>query len=233
MRFSVARATNSAGTPRDVIVKLNETIRKASTDGDVTSVATASLAGQRAVAFANAAGVTIAMPAMTDPHFARTLTFICEHNEQGALGVVVNRPIDMTLQTLLKQIEIECQSGKPAETPIHYGGPVQIDRGFVLHSPAGSWNSTLVVNENIGLTTSKDILEAVACGEGPQSMLVTLGYAGWGEGQLDGEMKRHGWMPVEGDDALLFDTVAEERWTKGFAADGVDARLLSPEAGHA
>jgi putative transcriptional regulator len=106
----------------------------------------------------------IAMPAMTDPHFSKSLTFICEHNDQGALGVVVNRPIDMTLHALLEQIEINNPVAACKTVPVHYGGPVQIDRGFVLHTPAGSWKSTLTVGAEIGLTTSKDILEAVARG---------------------------------------------------------------------
>ena len=120
----------------------------------------------------------IAMPAMSDPHFSKTLTFICEHNEQGALGVVVNRPIDLTLYALLEQIEITSQTDAAKRIPVHYGGPVQIDRGFVLHQPAGAWQSTLGVSDQIGLTTSKDILQAVARGDGPRQILVTLGYAG-------------------------------------------------------
>ena len=156
----------------------------------------------------------IAMPAMTDPHFAKSLTYICEHNEQGALGVVVNRPIDMTLYALLRQIEIKKPAAACKVVPVHYGGPVQIDRGFVLHSPAGSWNSTLVVNENIGLTTSKDILEAVACGEGPQSMLVTLGYAGWAPGQLEHELAANAWLTVGADTRILFETPSAQRYNE-------------------
>src|SRR5687768_2093834 len=115
----------------------------------------------------------IAMPNMVDPHFAKTLTFICEHNEQGALGVVVNRPIDMTLETLLEQISIPLDTGAFKSVPVHFGGPVQVDRGFVLHTPRGEWQSTLAVGSDIGLTTSKDILQAVARGEGPRQLLVT------------------------------------------------------------
>src|SRR4051794_30546940 len=109
----------------------------------------------------------IAMPKMADPHFSKTLTYICEHNDQGALGVVVNRPIDMTLQALFERLSLKLRHGELARTPIYFGGPVQTDRGFVLHAPAGDWQSTLRVGDSIGLTTSKDILEAVGRGEGP------------------------------------------------------------------
>ena len=175
----------------------------------------------------------IAMPAMADPHFSKTLTFVCEHNEQGALGVVVNRPIDMTLHALLKQIDI----AKPAEAckavPVHYGGPVQIDRGFVLHAPAGAWKSTLVVDEDIGLTTSKDILEAAARGEGPQQMLVTLGYAGWAPGQLEHELAANAWLTVKADSRILFETPVPRRYDASLKLLGIDRAMLSDDAGHA
>ena len=175
----------------------------------------------------------LAMPAMNDPHFAGTVTFMCEHNAQGALGVVINRPIEMTLQTLLKQIEINCASGKPAETPVHYGGPVQIDRGFVLHRPAGTWQSTMKVGDDMGLTTSKDILEAAARGEGPTSMLVTLGYAGWAPGQLEHELAQNAWLTVSAEARILFDVPAPDRYAAGLALLGIDLAMLSGEAGHA
>ena len=175
----------------------------------------------------------IAMPAMTDPHFAKTLTFICEHNEQGALGVVVNRPIEMTLQALLQQIEIVPASPGAGALPVHYGGPVQIDRGFVLHSPAGTWQSTLKVSESIGLTTSKDILQAVARGEGPAQILVTLGYAGWAPGQLEHELAQNAWLTVAANPHILFDTPAEQRYDAGLKLLGIDLSMLSDDAGHA
>jgi putative transcriptional regulator len=175
----------------------------------------------------------IAMPAMTDPHFARTLTFICEHNEQGALGVVVNRPIDMTLDMLLKQIEIANPALACESMPVHYGGPVQIDRGFVLHQPAGEWQSTLKVGEDIGLTTSKDILEAVARGEGPGHLLVTLGYAGWAPGQLENELAQNAWLTVAADAQVLFGTPAPKRYDAGLKLLGIDFSMLSGSAGRA
>jgi putative transcriptional regulator len=175
----------------------------------------------------------IAMPAMTDPHFAKSLTFICEHNEQGALGVVVNRPIDMSLHTLLEQIDIKPASVTAKRIPVHYGGPVQTDRGFVLHSPAGSWQSTLTVGDNIGLTTSKDILQAVARGDGPPQILVTLGYAGWAPGQLEREMAQNAWLTVAADPHILFETPADRRYDAGLKLLGIDLSMLSDDAGHA
>ena len=175
----------------------------------------------------------IAMPAMSDPHFSKTLTFICEHNNQGALGVIVNRPIDMTLHALLEQIEIAQPSDACKAVPVHYGGPVQIDRGFVLHAPAGAWQSTLTVGEEIGLTTSKDILEAVARGTGPQRMLVTLGYAGWAPGQLEHELAQNAWLTVNADTRILFETPAERRYEASLKLLGIDLAMLSDDAGHA
>ncbi len=133
----------------------------------------------------------IAMPNMADPYFSRTLTFICEHNEQGALGVVVNRPIEMTLGALFDRLSLRLTSQILVNEPVYFGGPVQTDRGFVLHQPLGEWQSTLSVRDRMGLTTSKDILEAVGRGGGPRKLLVTLGYAGWAAGQLENEIKQN------------------------------------------
>ncbi|MEI6724229.1 MAG: YqgE/AlgH family protein, partial [Betaproteobacteria bacterium] len=147
----------------------------------------------------------IAMPAMADPYFTRTLTYICEHNDQGALGVVVNRPIDMTLRSLFERLSLPIANDDVGDAPIYFGGPVQTDRGFVLHEPVGNWQSTLKVRDSIGLTTSKDILEAVGRGEGPKRLLVTLGYAGWSAGQLEHELGQNAWLSVEAKgDKILF-----------------------------
>jgi putative transcriptional regulator len=170
---------------------------------------------------------------MADPHFSRTLTFICEHNEQGALGVVVNRPIDLTLSALFERINVSLESQEVGRAPVYFGGPVQTDRGFVLHQPVGTWSSTLAVRDSLGLTTSKDILEAVGKGEGPPKMLVTLGYSGWGAGQLESEIKRNAWLTVEAKDAILFDLPAEERLGAAMGLLGVDYARLSDSAGHA
>jgi putative transcriptional regulator len=175
----------------------------------------------------------IAMPNMADPYFSRTLTYICEHNDQGALGLVVNRPIDMTLQALFERLSLTLNDGEFADAPIYFGGPVQTDRGFVLHAPAGNWQQTLHVGETIGLTTSKDILEAMGRGEGPGRILVTLGYAGWSPGQLEHELSQNAWLTVEATDDIIFDTPAEERLPAAMELLGIDYASLHDEAGHA
>ena len=174
----------------------------------------------------------IAMPAMSDPNFSRTLTFVCEHNERGALGIVVNRPIEVTLAALFKQVEIPLEDSPLAAQPVFFGGPVQFDHGFVLHHPVGAWKSTLPVGD-IGLTTSRDILEAMASGAGPRQQLVALGYAGWAPGQLEDEILRNGWLTVPADLSLIFDVAPGERYEAAMQALGVNTANLSEEAGHA
>jgi putative transcriptional regulator len=175
----------------------------------------------------------IAMPSMADPNFSRTLTYVCEHNDQGALGLVVNRPIDMTLRALFARLSLSLRDPAHSDLPIYFGGPVQTDRGFVLHEPAGNWQSTLRVGEGIGLTTSKDILEAVGRGEGPGRMLVTLGYAGWSPGQLEHELGQNAWLTVAASEGILFETPAEERLPAAMELLGLDYARLQDEAGHA
>lgn len=175
----------------------------------------------------------IAMPAMTDPYFAKTLTYVCEHSAQGAMGIVVNRPISLTLSELFAQINLPLNQNELDDLPIHFGGPVQTDRGFVLHEPSGTWQSTMTVSNKIGLTTSKDILQAVGDGSGPRNLLVTLGYAGWGEGQLEQELSQNAWLSVPADERILFDLPAEERLAAAMALLGVNFASLSEEAGHA
>jgi putative transcriptional regulator len=175
----------------------------------------------------------IAMPAMTDPFFAKSLAYICEHNEQGAMGIVVNRPISLTLSELFAQINMPLNQNELEDMLVHFGGPVQTDRGFVLHEPNGEWQSTLRINDKVGLTTSKDILQAVGEGQGPRNLLVTLGYAGWSEGQLEQEMSQNAWLSVPADERIMFDLPAEERLTAAMALLGIDYATLSDEAGHA
>jgi putative transcriptional regulator len=175
----------------------------------------------------------IAMPNMADPYFAKSLTYVCEHNDQGALGLVVNRPIDMTLQALFERLSLTLKHKDLSDAPIYFGGPVQTDRGFVLHEPTGNWQSTLRVRDAIGLTTSKDILEAVGRGEGPQKILVTLGYAGWSAGQLEHELGQNAWLTVEAKDAIIFDLPSEERLPAAMELLGVDYARLADSAGHA
>ena len=175
----------------------------------------------------------IAMPNMADPYFSRTLTYVCEHNDQGALGIVVNRPIDLTLRSLFDRLSLSLTDPARADAPVYFGGPVQTDRGFVLHEPAGDWQSTLRVRDAIGLTTSKDILEAVGRGEGPEKLLVTLGYAGWSAGQIEHELKQNAWLTVEARDAILFDLPADERLPAAMELLGLDFARLADQAGHA
>lgn len=175
----------------------------------------------------------IAMPAMADPFFAKSLTYVCEHNEQGALGIVVNRPISLTLKELFAQIDVPLHPDNLQDRPVHFGGPVQTDRGFVLHEPTGKWQSTLDINGKIGLTTSKDILQAVGEGQGPHNLLITLGYAGWSQGQLEEELAQNAWLTVAASERILFDLPAEERLPAALALLGVDFANLSEDAGHA
>lgn len=175
----------------------------------------------------------IAMPNMVDPHFSRTLTYVCEHNDQGALGLVVNRPLDMTLSALLSQVDVSHAAPMLQKMPVHFGGPVQVDRGFVLHQPVGEWQSTLAVNGRIGLTTSKDVLVAVGNGEGPAKLLVTLGYAGWAPGQLENELAQNAWLTVQAAPEVIFDLPCEERLPAAMQLLGIDFARLSEQVGHA
>jgi putative transcriptional regulator len=175
----------------------------------------------------------IAMPGMTDPHFAHALTYICEHNDDGALGLVVNKPTDMTLSALLEQLDVPVSNRDLADAPVHFGGPVQVDRGFVLHRPLGNWQSTLAVGDDLGLTTSKDVLEAVGRGEGPREVFVSLGYAGWAAGQLEQEIAQNAWLTVEADADLVFGTPPEQRLQAAMDFLGIDFSRLSDDVGHA
>lgn len=175
----------------------------------------------------------IAMPGMADPNFSRTLTYIAEHNEQGALGIIVNRPIDMTLGTLFERVELPLDAAGFAEQPVYFGGPVQTDRGFVLHRPAGEWHSTLRVNDEAGLTSSRDILQAIGSTGQPSEVLVTLGYAGWTAGQLEQEIADNAWLTVRADLSIVFDLPPEERLAAAMQKLGIDFTNLSETAGHA
>jgi putative transcriptional regulator len=175
----------------------------------------------------------IAMPAMADPRFAHTLTYVCEHNPDGALGIVVNKPIDMTLSSLFEQINVPLGDHDLRGKQVLFGGPVQVDRGFVLHRPLGNWQSTLAISDDLGLTTSKDVLEAVGRGEGPQDVLVSLGYAGWSAGQLEQELVANAWLTVEADTDVLFALPAERRLPAAMDLLGIDFSRLSEDVGHA
>jgi putative transcriptional regulator len=175
----------------------------------------------------------IAMPSMADLHFAHALIYICEHNKDGALGIVINKPIDMTLSTLFEQINIPLGESGLRGSRVHYGGPVQIDRGFVLHRPLGSWHSTLAISDDLGLTTSKDVLEALGHGDGPENVLVSLGYAGWSADQLEQEIAQNSWLTVAADTDVLFSEPAETRLPAAMKLLGIDFSRLSNAVGHA
>lgn len=175
----------------------------------------------------------IAMPGLTDPNFVRTVTYVCEHTDQGAMGIVVNRPTELRLGELLAQLDIHTQIPSVRETTVYQGGPVQTDRGFVLHTAGPAFDSTLNIDSHISVTTSRDVLEAIAKGEGPTESLIALGYAGWGGGQLEQEMSANAWLSGPADDSILFRVDPDARWLAAAKLLGIDMNLLSGVAGHA
>jgi putative transcriptional regulator len=179
----------------------------------------------------------IAMPGMADDTFAGAVVYLCEHSEKGALGLVINKPIDIKLKNLFEKVELSLDRKDLAEQPVYFGGPVQTERGFVLHERIGSedspYNSTLAIPGGLEMTTSKDVLEAMSHGAGPRRVLVTLGYSGWDAGQLEEEIGRNGWLTVNATPELIFDTPVEQRYDRALGLLGIDPRMLSQEAGHA
>lgn len=175
----------------------------------------------------------IAMPALEDPYFSHALVYVCEHNENGALGIIVNRPLDMTLAGLFEKIEIKLDAEILAKLPVYFGGPVQLDRGFVLHRPIGQWQSTLAINSEVGLTSSRDVLASVGSAGLPSEIIVTLGYAGWDAGQLEEELAQNSWLTVPANAGILFDLPPEERLPAAMQKLGVSFSQLSDIAGHA
>ncbi|MBW7902061.1 MAG: YqgE/AlgH family protein [Rhodocyclaceae bacterium] len=175
----------------------------------------------------------IAMPAMADPYFSGTLIYVCEHNEQGALGVIVNRPLDMTLAALFEKIEVPLEAEGFERMPVYFGGPVQTDRGFVLHRPVGGWQSTLAVNGEIALTSSRDVLQSVGREGDPSEIIVTLGYSGWSAGQIEDELAQNAWLTVPAQPGILFGTPFEGRLPAAMSALGISFANLAGDAGHA
>ena len=182
----------------------------------------------------------IAMPGMVDENFAGTVVYMCQHTEDGALGLVINKPIDIKLKNLFEKVELTLDREDLAETPVYFGGPVQTERGFVLHErlggdagEGGHYNSSLQIPGGLEMTTSKDVLEALSNGAGPKKILVTLGYSGWSAGQLEEEIGRNGWINVGAEPGIIFDTPVEQRYDKALSLLGIDPRMLSQEAGHA
>lgn len=180
----------------------------------------------------------IAMPSLNDPNFEQSVSYICEHNNEGAMGVVINRPTTLSFSDLCEQLEIELTDSDVANYPIFDGGPVETDRGFILHTPIGEWESTLTVSKDIGLTMSQDIIEAIAEGydsdnKPPKHFIITLGYAGWSEDQIEDEIAENIWLNVLANPEILFNTPIDKRWTAAAAALGIDLQQLSSDIGHA
>ncbi|MGZ5236398.1 MAG: YqgE/AlgH family protein [Caldimonas sp.] len=182
----------------------------------------------------------LAMPGMVDEAFAGAVVYLCEHSEKGALGLVINKPIDITLKSLFEKVELSLDRDDLAELPVYFGGPVQTERGFVLHEPlsdesggGSAYNSSLRIPGGLEMTTSKDVLEAISSGAGPKKVLVTLGYSGWAAGQLEEEIGRNGWINVAAEPGIIFDTPVSQRYDKALSLLGIDAGMLSSDAGHA
>jgi putative transcriptional regulator len=175
----------------------------------------------------------VAMPGLDDPHFARTVTLICEHNSRGALGIVLNKPLSMRLSEVLAQMQLPPEVPSIGEQIVLRGGPMHQDRGFVLHRPGGSWESTHRISDQIQVTTSRDVLAAMAKGHGPEDAFIALGYAQWEGGQLERELRDNAWLTLPVNDAVLFDLPYEDRWDAAWRSLGVDVNRVSPRAGHA
>jgi len=186
----------------------------------------------------------IAMPGLEDASFARSVVYLCEHSERGALGLIINKPTDINLKSLFDKVDLSLRRTDLTEVPVFLGGPVQTERGFVLHDPmrgeaatleeSSAYASTMHIPGGLlDMTTSKDVLEALSTGAGPRRVLVTLGYSSWGEGQLESELADNSWLTVGADLALIFDTPVAERYDGALGLLGLQAWQLSPEAGHA
>lgn len=175
----------------------------------------------------------IAMPGLHDPHFFHTVTYLCQHSNDGALGIVINRPTGMKLRDIFQQMGIHTQLPNVLETPVFAGGPVQQERGFVIHTPCEQqWDSSIATADNITLTSSRDVLEAIAEGKGPSQYLIALGYAGWGSGQLEKEMVENAWLNTPFGEAILFETPINLRWNAAAGQLGIDINRLTAPAGH-
>ncbi len=175
----------------------------------------------------------IAMPTLEDPNFARTVTYVCAHNEEGAMGIVINRPLKIELGEVLSQMQLEAVDPSINARPVYQGGPVHRDRGFILHRPALDFGSTIRVSDDIAISTSREILSAISRGEGPADTLVALGYAGWGAGQLEQEMQQNAWLSGPASADVIFRAPPGERWERAAAQLGIDLGLLSSDVGHA
>jgi putative transcriptional regulator len=175
----------------------------------------------------------IAMPGLTDPNFSQTVTYLFKHDDEGAMGIVINRPLKMLLSEVFGQLKVACENPRLGQQFVLLGGPVQPEQGFVIHPPGGNWEYSVPVSQHIHITTSRDILAALANGTGPDSALVALGYAGWGSGQLEEEISRNSWLTVAADARVLFNLPYTDRWRAAANLLGVDFNKMSPDAGRA
>lgn len=184
----------------------------------------------------------IAMPGLEDESFSRSVVYLCEHSERGALGLIINKPSDITLKSLFDKVDLSLRREDLSKEPVFQGGPVQTERGFVLHEPLltdraeteePAYASTMTIPGGLEMTTSKDVLEALSTGAGPRRVLITLGYSSWGEGQLESELAENAWLTVAADLSVIFDTPVPERYDRALSLLGLKAWMLSPEAGHA
>jgi len=175
----------------------------------------------------------IAMPALADSFFYRSVVYICEHDEQGAMGIIINRPTHVMLTELLTHLEVDNHEKQPLTMPVLFGGPVQKGQGMVIHNSHSPWKTSLQLSDDLFLTTSTDILATIGSQRGPKKSLITLGYSGWGAGQLEQEIAENSWLTVSANNTILFDTPAEKRWHAAAELLGVDINLISDTVGHA
>ena len=175
----------------------------------------------------------IAMPSMMDPNFVKSVTLMCQHTEEGAIGITINRLSKFSLGEILEQLDIPCEDPAMRESLVLEGGPVNADRGFVLHTPMAGFESSMEINSEIMVTTSRDVLTAIAQGHGPAQFVVALGYAGWGDGQLESEIRENAWLSVPVDSDIIFDLPLKERWHKAVSNLGIDIQHLHGVGGHA
>jgi putative transcriptional regulator len=175
----------------------------------------------------------IAMPTLGDPNFFQTVTYVCVHNADGAMGIIINRPItDLDLGDVFEHMDIKAKDPMAKYLPVFEGGPVQRERGFVIHQPIGHWDDMITIGDYLGITTSRDIIYAIAEGRGPRNVLIALGYAGWAAGQLEQEMADNTWLSTPANHNIIFNTAPEQRWHAAAACLGVDLTLISTEVGH-
>lgn len=175
----------------------------------------------------------IAMPTLDDGFFNQAVTYICEHDENGSFGIIINQETDIRLKQVVEEMNIETDENYNADQHVFIGGPVDQGRGFILHRPAGNWASSLKINDRLALTTSRDVLQAIATNKGPEDSIIALGYAGWAAGQLEDEIARNTWLSCPAEEQIIFETPVAERWKAAAELIGIDLSLLSSDAGHA